>query len=199
MKNVCSEIFKSVFVNRIKEIQLKWKTPWIKENEIEALWKGNADNLREAIDKAIEEGKWICPIKEVHGDDAYYSISKKEVVVPEREQFKLDDDFYAEVLHNMAHSTGNEEHLNRLKPVSFGSKQYAYEELVAELTAAYVCAYFGLEKRAKDDSLAYLKTWIESLECEVDLMSDDDSYICKLVSDVRIASLTILDYVALFK
>lgn len=199
MKNVCSELMKSILINRLKEIEQDWKTPYIKGNEIEAVWNGNADYLREAVDSAISKGTWICPIREVYGDDAYYSISKAEIVVPEKKQFRLDDDFYAEVLHNMAHSTGAESHLNRLKPTSFGSKDYAREELVVELTAAYVCAYFGLEKRAKDDSVVYLKLLIECLEWEIDLTSDNDDFICGIVTDVKAASEMILSYIALFK
>ena len=67
----------------------------------------------------------------------------------------------------MAHSTGAEEHLNRLKPAAFGSAEYAKEELVAELTAAMVSQYFGIDKYIKEDSVPYIKSWLssESLFC----------------------------------
>ena len=41
-----------------------------------------------AMDKMIKENGWICPIKPVYGDNAYYSISKNEIVIPEKRQFK---------------------------------------------------------------------------------------------------------------
>ena len=86
-----------------------------------------------AMDKMIKENGWICPIKPVYGDNAYYSISKNEIVIPEKRQFKDGESFYINLGHEMAHSTGSENHLGRLKPASFGNAEYAREELVAEL------------------------------------------------------------------
>ena len=37
-----------------------------------------------AIDKMIKDNEWICPIKPTYGDEAYYSISKAEIVIPEK-------------------------------------------------------------------------------------------------------------------
>ena len=93
----------------------------------------------DAMDRMMEENRWICPIKQLHGDSAFYSISKKLIVLPEFSQFKDGESFYGTAFHEMAHSTGAEEHLNRLKPAAFGSAEYAQEELVAELTSAMVC------------------------------------------------------------
>ena len=58
---------------------------------------------------------------------------KNEIVIPEKRQFKDGESFYTNLGHEMAHSTGSENHLGRLKPASFGSAEYAREELVAEL------------------------------------------------------------------
>ena len=48
-----------------------------------------------AIDHMIAENKWICPIKPTYGDSAYYSISKNEIVIPEKKQFKNGESFYS--------------------------------------------------------------------------------------------------------
>ena len=79
----------------------------------------------DAMDRMMEENRWICPIKQLHGDSAFYSISKKLIVLPEFSQFKDGESFYGTAFHEMAHSTGAEEHLNRLKPAAFGSAEYA--------------------------------------------------------------------------
>ena len=71
----------------------------------------------------IEHNEWICPIKPIHGDNAYYSISKKEIVIPEKSQFKDGESFYSNLFHEMAHSTGAEDQLDRLKPTSFGKSE----------------------------------------------------------------------------
>ncbi len=133
------------------------------------------------LEKMIQENLWICPIHMKHGDDCYYSISRKEIVVPEYSQFIDGESFVGNVCHEMAHSTGAEEYLNRLKPSAFGSSEYAKEELVAEMTSALVCQYFGIEKHIKDDSAAYLKSWLKSLK-------EDAKFIKTVLLDVKRAS-----------
>lgn len=116
------------------------------------------------VDKMIKEDGWICPIKPLFGDSAYYSISKNEIVIPEKKQFKDGESFYSNLFHEMTHSTGAEGQLDRIKPTSFGSEEYAREELVAELTAALTAQRYGMTKHLKGDSAAYLKSWLDSLK-----------------------------------
>jgi len=78
-----------------------------------------------AIDTMIDKNLWYCPIKPTRGDDAYFSISKDIIVIPEKEQFVDGESFYSNLLHEMAHSTGADGRLNRLKPSTFGSEAYA--------------------------------------------------------------------------
>ena len=116
------------------------------------------------IDAMIADNRWICPINPTHGDNAYFSISKNEIVVPEKAQFVDGESFYGTLLHEMTHSTGREGVLDRIKPTSFGSAEYAREELVAELGSALVAQRYGMEKHIKEDSAAYLKSWLDSLK-----------------------------------
>lgn len=134
-----------------------------------------------AMDCMIAEDKWICPIRPTYGDDAYYSTSKNHIVIPEKRQFKSGESFYSNLLHEMTHSTGAEQHLNRLKPTSFGSKDYAREELVAEMSAALVSSRYGMDKVVKEDSVPYLKSWLDSLK-------EDVSFIRTVLFDVKRAS-----------
>ena len=57
------------------------------------------------VDTMIRGNLWICPIKPLHQDNAYYSISKNEIVVPEKEQFESGETFYGTLFHEMTHST----------------------------------------------------------------------------------------------
>ena len=116
------------------------------------------------VDAMIRDNLWICPIKPLHQDDAYYSISRNEIVVPEKEQFKNGELFYGTLFHEMTHSTGTEGVLDRIKPTAFGSAEYAREELVAELGAALVAQRYGMTKHIKEDSCAYLKGWLDELK-----------------------------------
>ena len=118
----------------------------------------------EPVDRMINENLWICPIHPRHQDEAYYSMSKNEIVVPEKGQFKDGEAFYGTLFHEMTHSTGAEGVLDRLKPTSFGSKEYAKEELVAELGSALVSQRYGMTKHIKEDSCAYLKSWLDELK-----------------------------------
>jgi len=132
-----------------------------------------------AIDTMIEKDLWVCPIKPVNGDNAYYSPSRDVIVVPEKQQFMDGESFYSNLLHEMSHSTGAESRLNRLKEgQSFGSSEYAREELVAELTAALVSSQYGMTKHVKSDSAAYLKGWLSKLQ-------EDPSFIKTTLLDVK--------------
>ena len=126
---------------------------------------GNGEQFSFApVDMMIKDNLWICPIKPMHQDQAYYSISKNEIVVPEKEQFKDGEAFYGTLFHEMTHSTGAESVLDRFKPTAFGSPEYAKEELVAELGSALVSQRYGMTKHIKEDSCAYLKGWLDELK-----------------------------------
>lgn len=133
------------------------------------------------IDKMIDDNLFYCPIKQIKGDEAYYSISKDEIVVPTREQFIDGEAFASNTLHEAAHATGATSRLDRLKPTAFGSEEYAKEELTAELSAAVVASQYGLTKHVKNDSAAYLKNWLSSLQQSPDFLKT-------VLNDVKKAS-----------
>ena len=133
------------------------------------------------VDRMISENLWICPIRPMHQDSAYYSITKNEIVVPEKRQFKDGEAFYGTLFHEMTHSTGAKGVLDRLEPTAFGSKEYAREELVAELGSALVSQRYGMTKHIKEDSCAYLKSWLDSLK-------ESPQFIKTTLMDVKKAS-----------
>lgn len=135
----------------------------------------------EPVDRMINENLWICPIRPMHQDSAYYSITKNEIVVPEKRQFKDGEAFYGTLFHEMTHSTGAKGVLDRLEPTAFGSKEYAREELVAELGSALVSQRYGMTKHIKEDSCAYLKSWLDSLK-------ESPQFIKTTLMDVKKAS-----------
>lgn len=149
--------------------------------EVKPMEHDGNDYTFSAMDSVIENNKWICPIKPRYGNDAYYRITTNEIVVPEKKQFKDGESFYSNLFHEMAHSTGAENVLNRLKKTPFGSPEYAKEELVAELTAALVSMRYGIDKHIKDDSVAYLKSWLKMLK-------EKPTFIKEVLTDVKKAS-----------
>lgn len=118
----------------------------------------------EPMDVMIRDNRWICPIRPMHQDKAYFSITKNEIVVPEKSQFRDGESYYGTLWHEMTHSTGVEGQLDRIKPACFGSDEYAREELVAELGSALVAQRYGMSKALKEESCAYLKSWLDHLK-----------------------------------
>jgi antirestriction protein ArdC len=69
-------------------------------------------------------------------------------------------------LHEGAHSTGHGTRLNRIGitgVIKKGSPEYAFEELIAELTAIFICVERGINA-VRDNSAAYMKHWLQYLE-----------------------------------
>lgn len=121
------------------------------------------DYSLEAVDKMIRDNLWICPIRPKYQDQAYFSVAKNEIIVPEKGQFKTGQAFYGTLFHEMTHSTGRSDVLDRFNPTKFGSDDYAREELVAEMGAALVAQHYGMSQHIKEDSCAYLKAWLGKL------------------------------------
>jgi antirestriction protein ArdC len=98
------------------------------------------------------------------GNRAYYRPMTDEVQLPVPEQFTERENFYATAFHELAHSTGHEKRLHRIKDWSnFGSEPYAQEELVAEMTAAMVCGMVGIDPLI-EQSAAYIEGWLKALK-----------------------------------
>ena len=171
------------YVFNVAQTNLKEVRPesWEKLEQEYSMPKVDRSGAFEPVDRMIADNRWICPIKLMYGDSAYYSISKNEIVVPEKGQFKDGESFYSNLFHEMGHSTGAENQLDRLKPTTFGSAEYAREELVAELTAALTAQRYGMSKHLKDDTAAYLKAWLDSLK-------ESPQYIKTVLLDVKKAS-----------
>ena len=100
------------------------------------------------------------------GDEAYYSSLRDEIVIPHNSQFFNVNEYYSAVLHEMVHSTGHKDRLNRLAPnFKFGDDNYSKEELVAEIGSSMLRAYCGiLDNKADNNSIAYLKGWYSKIK-----------------------------------
>lgn len=137
------------------------------------------------LDKMIHENKWICPIEELENQGAFYSISKNKIVVPPKKTFIDGESFYGNLLHEMVHSTGSDAYFDRFnnQEGKTGNKRmdYAREELVAELGAAVTAHRYGFDKHIKDDSAAYLKSWLGALK-------EDPSFLKTTLDDVKKAT-----------
>ena len=72
--------------------------------------------------------------------------------------------YYATLLHEHVHWTGHESRLNRPFGKSMTDQVYAFEELVAELGAAFLCADLEVTNEPRVDHAAYVASWLKQLK-----------------------------------
>lgn len=96
-------------------------------------------------------------------DEAFYMPGLDQITVPSLRQYDGADEYYATLFHEMGHSTGHPDRLARKYGKSFGSHDYGREELVAEMTAAFLCGESGITM-TMDNSAAYLASWIKTIK-----------------------------------
>lgn len=108
-----------------------------------------------------------APIVYDGGGKNYYSLGEDTIHLTRRDYFLSNEAFYATALHEIAHSTGHEDRLNRELGKSFGTlEDYALEELNAEFAAAMLSEKYGLpmtEERLNNHAV-YLKSWADAIE-----------------------------------
>ena len=150
-----------------------------------------------ALDRMFEHQEWLCKI---HCDKpsagAFFNPTHDFIVIPQKEQFKIGKtesdiykdgmEYYSTALHEMTHSTGTAERLNRNMEGRYGDPKYAKEELVAELSAAMVGNTMGFDKRITDNSAAYIDSWLHTLR-------EEPRFIMSVMADVNKASNLILE------
>lgn len=104
---------------------------------------------------------------ECKSNEAYYAPLIDTVVVPLKEQFMNTSEWYGTTFHELTHSTGSKNRLNRLETsnlASFGSETYSKEELVAEIGSASIFNYLGIETEGTfNNSASYIESWLQVL------------------------------------
>ena len=119
----------------------------------------------EVCEKAV--GNYPNPPAIVHGySAAYYRPVTDTVAMPDMAKFPVLEQYYSTLFHELVHSTGHKDRLDRktlVDAVPFGTVNYAKEELVAEMGAAYLCGHCGIANATVDNSAAYLKGWLKPL------------------------------------
>ncbi len=109
------------------------------------------------------------PAIEYAGSKAFYSPSADRITLPPRELFINAEEHFGTWGHEAAHSTGHPKRLNResiAEAAPFGSPVYAGEELIAELSAAYLCAEAGISPAVIENEAAYIEGWLAKLKSE---------------------------------
>lgn len=100
---------------------------------------------------------------------AYYTPATDTIVLPLREQFDRESEFYSTAFHECIHSTGAKKRLDRLggdkKVAAFGSDDYSREELVAEMGASTLLNMLHIETpESFKNNVAYIQSWLRALK-----------------------------------
>jgi antirestriction protein ArdC len=123
-------------------------------------------------------------VEEKTSDDnrCAYSPSKDTVYMVHPKHFQTEDDWYRTRFHEFIHSTGHAIRLDRFQEAPT-KEEYAFEELIAEMGSAFLCARFGIPGKVQHAS--YLQHYIKVLK-------DDPKAIFRAASEARKASELIL-------
>lgn len=95
----------------------------------------------------------------------YYSVSGDYISTPEREKYVSAAEYYGAIFHEMIHSTGAANRLNRRNLEKNKEEAYSVEELVAEIGAASLCATLGIDTTASmQNAAAYIQSWMKAIK-----------------------------------
>lgn len=134
--------------------------------EIEPVIKSEAELLNDA--EEIINYMPNRPEIIFRGSRAYYKPSIDKIFLPERKYFKTTGGYYGTVFHELAHSTGHKSRLDRPGIANFdgfATEQYSKEELVAEMTAAFLLGHIGFQEGSEIENMAaYIGGWLKSLK-----------------------------------
>jgi antirestriction protein ArdC len=135
-------------------------------------------NVAQIDGLAQKEPEILTDLERINGVEAFVAASDAEIrtggnqpmyvpsldciVMPPASAFRTVEHFYATELHELGHWTAHEMRLNRDLKNRFGTKAYAAEELVAELTAAFLCAHLGIKGELRH--AGYIADWIRLLK-----------------------------------
>jgi antirestriction protein ArdC len=97
----------------------------------------------------------------IGGNRAYYDVRHDYVQVPPPQAFFEPINWHRTALHEVSHAAGAPHRLNRDLSGTFGSAKYAEEEIVAEISSAFCCAWLGIVPTVRHAD--YVGSWLEVL------------------------------------
>ena len=114
------------------------------------------------------------------GSRAFYSVNDDYIQLPPFETFEDVTAYNATKAHELAHWTRHGSRLNReFGRRRWGDEGYAAEELVAEMTAAFLAADHGYVAATLDNHVGYLASWIKALKNDKRAIVSAASHACK--------------------
>jgi antirestriction protein ArdC len=164
-------------------------------------------NQAELVDRLSQE--MLVPINFDGGNNAYYSPKEDAIHLPAIESFKSEYAFNSTALHELAHSTGHPDRLNRSIKNIFGSEDYAFEELIAEMTSCFMALETVPPESLDEDNLskytqnhrAYIQSWAQSIKEKPDILfkAIKEAEHAADYMDMKAGLMTHLDYLSRYR
>lgn len=153
------EKFRVFHIDDCEGIEPKYADRW---KDVKETRENGSDEDAERVARGYMEREGI---RIFHGGDrACYSPATDSVTLPKAGHFADDASYYATLFHELGHSTGAPERLDRKIRNTFGNSLYAREELVAEICSAFVTGRLGLDTgRTRRNAAAYIQDWKRKL------------------------------------
>ncbi len=149
-------------IKRLEDVRHPWRRPWnnhgvkqkceIPENNNESIKRCTQIVENFSGKPAINENNFAC----------YYPNSDY-VDIPEIEAFNTAESYYHTLFHELIHSTGHKERLNRKTLVEVEHYK-GEEELTAEIGAIFLCEIAGIKENVFNNTMAYIQKWFQTLE-----------------------------------
>jgi antirestriction protein ArdC len=95
------------------------------------------------------------------GARAFYLVSEDLIQLPPHSAFANAGDYYATALHELTHWTGHPGRCDRPLGKRHGIDAYAFEELIAEMGAAFLTNHCRLPGKLQHAS--YIASWLTAL------------------------------------
>lgn len=136
------------------------------------------DGIPAYVPPTVAEAPWRAPeaaeiilansgaVVRIGGERAFYSLATDHIQMPPQAAFATALGYCGVLIHEMSHWTGASSRLNRDLRNSFGSHDYAREELRAEIGQVMVCAELGIADCDFSNNAAYVASWLEKLRSD---------------------------------
>jgi antirestriction protein ArdC len=115
-----------------------------------------------AVEQAEERIRLTGAVITHGGDSAFYAPSVDKINLPHKSSFLTESNYYATVFHELTHWTGAEIRCNRNLKGRYGNPLYAFEELVAEMGAAFLCQDYRIAGELRH--AGYIQSWLKVLK-----------------------------------
>jgi len=119
------------------------------------------------------------PVIKNNFTSCYYSLKNDFISVPLPKYFNSIDEYYSSLFHELIHWTGSPKRLRRFDKYNKDKHSYSFEELVAEIGSAYLCALTGIKNdKLITNQAAYIQGWLKKLK-------NDNKFIIKAASKAQ--------------